>query len=569
MNKKVLSILLSLQLIVMPMALAESSNQDAAAEQFRENPEAKASGNMSEQLLMMATSAIGSTYMFACIGAGLGGIYPSMVIFAGGSIIYVASEILGGKAQSDAHKKKAEDLKMLQSKMKEGGGGDVQRLALEQALKEEKDTLEYINKKKTWLMAVMAAYYASAAAAVLENVSTGFVANFAILNCAPSIQASLPVAAALGLAFGFMAGSASGGGTMSKIGGMIVPVIFTAGLTLVPQSAMPATRIVMASVSALLATKVVSQLDEKAKIVKENISMMERVLGSFDEQTQSSPGQNGLAIETPDNERTNSAAAAQTGSANRNGNAAISAIPETESNPEIAKTCASKSDTSLKFSADCSNPVKMIQPRFDPQFNVPTLNAAATAVTDLNNALTSGGGAKADVAAANLASMAVKLRGVRDNLVKQMNEKLVAKGKAPMDLEAETKAAIAKINRDLVNGKDSAGLPLMASIEALTPSQLTPAPTIEEKVSLVPEVIQASVPTGASMAMGEGNTSAPEAMTVAEVAPEPIPKLEDYETLESDVSNRKTDSLFDMVSNRYKKNYGHFFKKRDLQESTP
>ncbi len=60
------------------------------------------------------------------------------MLFMGGSVVNIAGEIMAGKAQNENHKMRSSDLRMLSEKMKNTVGGDLQKEALEQALKEEK-----------------------------------------------------------------------------------------------------------------------------------------------------------------------------------------------------------------------------------------------------------------------------------------------------------------------------------------------------------------------------------------------------------------------------------------------
>ena len=133
---KVFAVILSLQLIIAPVAIAQGSG---AGEQFRQNPnsEAKKPSYMN-QVKSIVVSAIGTTAIMACKNFFL---LPSLAVFNAGSLIYIASELMGGKSQGDFHKRKAEDLKMVEEKMRKQAGGEAQKEALEAALKDEKEIL--------------------------------------------------------------------------------------------------------------------------------------------------------------------------------------------------------------------------------------------------------------------------------------------------------------------------------------------------------------------------------------------------------------------------------------------
>lgn len=120
-----------------------------------------------KQGLAISTSIVGSNIISQCI---VGLKVPSIATFLAGSVAHIMSELAGAKAFNENHNKRLEDLKVVEQTLK-SQGGEVQKELLEQKLKEEQATLEYLRSRKTWLTAVAVMYATATGLAVMEEVS--------------------------------------------------------------------------------------------------------------------------------------------------------------------------------------------------------------------------------------------------------------------------------------------------------------------------------------------------------------------------------------------------------------
>ena len=211
---KFFSVLIALQLILSPVSMA-AGNQSTTEEEQKIDPSnpSKVSependpvyeGNSqnksgydfyAKQILSMSTSIIGTNIISQC---SFGMKIPSIATFMAGSLVYIASELLGAKKQNENHNKKLDELILTKEKLAAlKGGGEVQREAIELKLKEEKDTREYLLSRKGWLLAVTTMYTAAAGLAILEETGgisagvgtgtstcTGLSAMYAAKDCA-------------------------------------------------------------------------------------------------------------------------------------------------------------------------------------------------------------------------------------------------------------------------------------------------------------------------------------------------------------------------------------------------
>jgi hypothetical protein len=117
--KKLFSILLSLNLILTPVALAQQGQAEVDA--YKETGTGSAGGYdfYSKQVLVLATSSLGASILTQCPGAFK---LPSMITFMSGSVVNIIGEIALGKASNEAHKRKLSEIKIAEEKLAKKGG---------------------------------------------------------------------------------------------------------------------------------------------------------------------------------------------------------------------------------------------------------------------------------------------------------------------------------------------------------------------------------------------------------------------------------------------------------------
>jgi hypothetical protein len=191
--KKIFAIIMSFQLILMPVALAEQAATGNDAYAKTGNGSSGGYDFYINQVLMVGTSTIGSTIISQCPGAIK---IPSMIGFIAGSLTHFASELLGAKEKNDRNKKNIKDLEVIAEQFKKEG--DSEQLEIyKRYYQEEKDNLEFLRNRKSWMIAVTAIYTASAGLAIAEEVyshAAGVTAGTA--SCATVSAAYAAVSAA-------------------------------------------------------------------------------------------------------------------------------------------------------------------------------------------------------------------------------------------------------------------------------------------------------------------------------------------------------------------------------------
>lgn len=553
---KVLTVFLSLQLILAPVAIAQS-----AGDQFRDGPAKKGGMDLyAKQILSIGTSAIGANILTSC---KLGAMLPSLMIFMGGSLVNIASEIMGGKALNENHKKRASSLKMLEEKMKQTPGGDLQKASLEEALKEEKETLSYINKRKMWAMAVTAAYLAATIASQIENVRSFNVTDpqqptITYVPCKPSGMSKF-TSLAVSLAWSMgpsLLGAKQEGGMISTVGTMLLTLGPQVGILegLIPSMySTPNKRAITFGAATVLQGLIVKGLMDRAKVTKGNIEKLENAIAAFKDQTNTD---NGIAQDNSSASPLFNAEGAQIDPSSGRSYA----LNQLADGSSLPKECWTSTSKGMEYSASaCKSPVRLPSANFAGGINVPTLQSAAKLSGDLAQQVARGDIGAAEASAAALGSQAGKLKEIRDNIAKQLNEKLKAKGEKPVDFEAESQKQAAQMMADFnkLSGSSSglAGLGSNGLDAALAETEKDKKD--ESNVTTATAGAGIDVPSATGGIITEGIVNDPslsgEILASSETA------NVDYEYNMNDVSERQDVSLFEQVSNRYMFQYNKLF----------
>jgi hypothetical protein len=542
--RKFFATVIALQLMLLPVALAQSSG-----DQFRENPGAKGGGNYAKQILSLSQGIIGSSIITACPA---GAKSTSLLVYMAGSLAYIASEILGGKAQNQNHKKRASDLKMIEEKMKGGSGGDVQKASLEQALKEEKETLAFINKRKMWMMAISAVYAAATGLAVMEmaNPTENLIPACPETGGAAILGVSLGTAKIVAIAYSFVGAMTGEGGMISMLAPLAMMIKSVSNF--VPRLyARPQARAITFGVSTALSGLIMKGLMDQAKVTKDNINKLEKVLANWKESTQTTTT---LAQDT---DLDKAGAGSITGASSEN--SALRMLAE----GDVPKHCWSNSPEGMSFSeASCKNAVRLNRPQFDANLNIPTLSTAANLATDMANGFATGNIGAAEASAAQLGSMAGRIVQTKDNLQKQLNDKLIAEGKNPIDFEKEIQSQLNQQMQQL--GAAGGG----ASLAAL-PTDPNAGKLVDEAKEKPTDIQTASAgatistPPGASGVFSEGLTDDP---SLAQI-PVALDEKAEFDYEEKDISEKQDVSIFQQVSNRYLFSYPKIFDMRRPEDA--
>ncbi len=546
---KLFTLVISFVLLVAPVGFAAEN----ASDQFSSNPEAKAKGSMMNTLMVMSTSAMGTSIVVGCAGGGV--LAGSSVVFAAGSLVYLLGEIAGGKDQNKVLKKRASDLELLKDKM--SGGGDVQRAALEQALNEQKDTLKFINKRKMWLMAVNVAFTGAAGLAIAESIPPGSLL-FAMV-CPGVLPASSPWLLAIGGAYAATVGLTSG----EPIAALLGPVLFVAAGIFVPGLTAPQTRAIVMSAAAATAFMLTSELGEKAKVVKENIEKLEKALAQFD--SESGTEQNSSLAQTESD-----ALANQTDRSGAAGSASLNALSGNTAALQDSKTCASKTSDgkSISLSSNCSNTLKLASSPTSLNANLPDLTQAAQTSAEMANAFAAGNIAAAEVSAASLNAMAARVNAAKDSALLKLNAKLAETGQPKLDLDGETKKMVASMNSSMAGAIEKGGAPLMAAVGPMTGLGSTSGLIKADESSKVTAVTSAPIDGPSLRPVTEAILPESGIANSGAVKPEKTDSLDNYEVNVEDVAKNSGASIWQQVSNRYLMNYGKFFERKRVESVT-
>ncbi|HLW55744.1 MAG TPA: hypothetical protein VKY27_00060 [Bacteriovoracaceae bacterium] len=546
--KQIFTIIMSLQLLLLPIAPAYAKEGEAST---------------ANQLLALGTTIIGSNILTTC---KLGSSTPSLLTFFGGSLVFIASEILGAKAQKAFIEVKKDEVQQLKATMKEGG--DLQRKILESKLSDEEAKLEFVQKRKKWTTAVTAIFYAATALAVMEGlcVYNPFTApecpHWAMAACdAPSSLASGELTTWLIVGAYGLGTSSAGGGSISSYGSLLYTaislIVKSTGSIVATAYNNPIGRAITFGAAGILAQVTVQDLSKIEGDLEDNIKEIKAIIADFKETTTDPNGldDDKLAIEL---------------ASNVNGQQAGANVKRMNRGADLNKSCWGKDEKGNQTYSEgaCKSPVKVARPRFNPNFQLPVLESVANTSAEMADAVARGDMAAADVHAGTLASNAMRVKQIRDNLMNQFNEQSKKQGKKGIDFDKAIQDRIASMNNNLNKGLASRGMTLasLAPSNSISKDKKEPEEVKQEiKTAASEETIATDPQDDFNFSIDEG---VDEDMAIAQDAtPAPTHTLEDFETQESDILAKPEVSIFDQLSNRYFLNYKRIFKVQEPSQA--
>jgi hypothetical protein len=556
--KKLVTVLMCLNFILTPVAPIMAKDDKSSSE--------KPGGGAfyANQILSIGTAALGSNILLSC---KLGSMFPSLQIFMTGSVAYIASEFMGAKAQQAFLKASTEEVEKFKKTMNEGG--DLQREIIEIKLKEEKDKLGFVKKRKTWMMAITAIYTAATVAAYMEmtklaacEAATGGACSaLRIAGCTPEGAASAGlITKGLTAAYAFGVGS-SGGGPISTYGGMgvalasLVPAI---GAKIVTFYQTPMNRAITFGAAAALSAGVMLGLGGAEKKITSNIKDLEKLLADFKQKTYDENGNLLGGSEADHGSQYDQDKSKQYDIKTLNGQ-------------QLAKHCWQNTSQGMNYGEDaCKVSTKLNRPKFDMKMNLPTLASVGNSATDLGQAVSDGDMGKADIEAGKLAANAMRMNQIKENIQKQMNDQRKARGEKPIDFKAEEDKKIASMMTDLNKQSAGADAPALASTgnkASLDSLEKNNRNNQSSSTTTSTNTSTAGAPSS-NFKFDEGASD--EGVATANYQePTNLPEsLDDFEINAGDISKKSEVSIFKQLSNRYLLNYTKIFEKKKKLEDT-
>jgi|GEM_PF-3075072 len=615
---KTLALILSLHLILTPVVYANNAGDQFRAESTKEESGmmSSAKGFFKKQMLAVAYSSFGGGVILSCSMAAL---QPSLMLFMAGSVTHLMAEFQGGKDQKNLLKMKAEKLKMLESKIEQGG--NVQRESIDAALRNEEELLRFTENRISWMSAVQAMYTAAAAMAFFEFILSLPPPPFGpgILKpdigvCVPAV--GLPVSLSYGTAFVLAFSFASGGmssAAMTAGSGYLIAKLFPALIPAVDIAiSTPLNfalgRAAVFGAGAALIGSVVSDLNQTKAVLQSNITLLNKVKNNFENETNTNIG---LATNTSTGE--NRVASELAFNALKENNKLTKEFKneiKTLAQTDRVKDCLGKNGNNISISSsNCLNPLKMNRVSF-PQSNIKipdSIKNTTNLAVDLANASAQGDVDQANLISKDIASNALRLDSDMNNLLREVNKNLKAQGKPEFNFEEEKKKILAgsdsafdtSLKSINTNGSGFTDKDLLASVSGLGLSKIKSdtlkdsdsnrvnsltqvnsdklnndnqnstkgsSPSFSEKMSNLQEV-NAAYEKELEKARGVG--AKVDLLSAQNASDGSAAAMNKYKNAK-DISLDTEQSIFDQVTNRYFMNYSKFFeKKKSLDSATP
>ncbi len=549
---KFFAIILSFVLIIAPVNSARAMSM----------------GPIANQVLGLGTAAVGSTIILNCLAPKS----PSIYVFMAGSVAYIAAELLGGQQQKKHHKDQEQKVDEVKKTM--ANGGDLQKATLEAKLKEEKDQLAFVQKRKMWMMAVSAAYGVATALALAEGSSLLGLTPDGCGPTGPGVAAVSTTKYAIIAAYSFLSVKAGGTGMLGSAavvgiaGALMYFELVIPGLITQITTAMnnPYSRAAIFGGATAIAGFVLMDLMSSETKLKDNIKKMEKLLADFNKATQdtNSVGETGGSTSGSTGGSTSGANGGSTSGGNggvnggsKNGDVTLLADGI---KPEV-KSCVSSGGAGIVFSEKaCQRPLRLNRPNFSANFGTDTLRSQSNIATDFANALNAGDTARADVLAGQLANGAARVEKAKLAALDAINKQRAAQKKKPLNFDQEVQRTLASMQAGANRSLGLKGLNLSdlnkkgeAAVSETKPEEGPTGPVAESG--------------GDAVAMpSAGSDSSPVSTEdpAATVATTPASTMEEglanFEGSEQDISKDPETSLFQQISVRYILNYTRFFR---------
>ena len=546
--RKLFVLLISFTLIISPISMAQEQEPGYWDRSY---------DFYAKQGVMLVNSFVGSTALVTCPGAFA---TYSMWAWSAGTLIHLGVEYFTKDEQQTRLNQKIESLKVLSDNLQKEG--DAAQLESLKELKIEHEQMrDFMTARRNWTWAIQIMYDIATILAILEwtevIVTLGVKSN--VIVCKPK---GPWVTLGMSLLFSLATGLQKDGGTPSMIGGAAANLsmlsefkgkFFKAiggiadGISLAVST--PPGRTFVFGGNAILSGMVLGGLYERVEIAEKNVADIDKVINNF----KLTNTTNELDF---DNNPGGGAAAA--GAGPKAGQ--IKKLAEVKKIPK----CLGKSGDNFSYGeGNCKNPVKITMPQFKLQGNFPTLSKGLALGVDMANAVAAGDMQKAEIAGAELTSMAARIKEIKNKLQDKLNADLKKAGKQPVDFDKEFKQQLANMTAPV--SSDVSFSPSLASTPPTSNS--SEAKTTQEDNSLkMPEIVSpqaASTETLSEPEVSEG----PETKVAEKSLDE---SLNEFEVPVEDISKESTASLFQQVSNRYLLNYTRFFQqKKSLEEAGP
>ena len=432
--KKFISIILSFSLMISPIGFTSKAIADV--DEHKKDLEKKLKfANQANQLVGLAIGTVGSTVLLKCKLSK-----PSIMAFQTGSVAYIYDEVTSAEKLAKQMKKQAEKLDALKSS--NPIGGEIQLAAMEAQLKDQEQSLKFIKRRIGFLTAISVAY----TGALVATVAEGFAVSPPPI-CIPNkllTSKSLKM-----LSKGFLILSTSGGKpkvnatmvaaltsnliknksteNLEKVTPIVDNTVMTAMNSAVTRGAF------FTLLTATMIFVIRDELVEQRKVTEKNISDLKTVIKNFKESLKSDGG---LTIGKEDGELDPlDVAKINNGKGSVVKPNTISDIQGAEE--DSSKTCIG-SDYSISEAA-CSNKLKLEKLQLDRSIYSPELISEIQGVQDFTNAVIDGDVERAETISAGMQNSATRLQKINEDLLVKINQKLVADGKKPLNLDEEAK----------------------------------------------------------------------------------------------------------------------------------
>lgn len=551
--KKIFSIILSLHLIVTPIAaVAEEELYTLTGTGSRDGIALYLNS------VVVTSSGVVGSKLYQCTAVS----YTfSHYIFMAGAVTLLASEIAKATQEKEAIELKQKQIENQTLASQKPGEGltaeqkDTQVDLLEAAKTEEERIRDILQNRMNWMTAVEVVYWLAVGGAVAEillhafSTYTGYTDDSLTCNDTSGSKNLNPAMIAIIAAYGFNYSAAAtqqwGQVLMQGVqAGAYIKALKNAdsfvSKTINSGVKNSALRAVTFGVFAGYATYVRTGYKKNKDRADKNIETLNALINEWKNasisETTIEPGD----VPTQNNNPTN-----QPGT--------IKPLPVNQL--AQATNCVSAGSSGLEVSSNaCKNPIKF--DRSSLKFDSPYLQSMSNLSMDMADAMARGDSASAQIAVNQLNANASRIKKEVATLLKKADEKLKKAGKPSLNLASSIPSQIASLEGDIKKMAMDSKLP---TTDAPAVAQETKSEKDNAPVAVAPIVVVPEVKPDTGLLVGES------AEISAVAAPEPE-SIDNFVLNENDVLKKPEVSIFKQLSNRYFLNLPKILERKKVEE---
>ena len=554
---KIINTLLSFILIISPLSIQASEIVPGANQDKYSNGTSGSGTQYGRDFYLlqgkMIAMAVTAGNMVTCVPLSY---HFSHYPFILGGANFMVGEVDNANDNSDYHKRKLDDIKLDEKKLNLAVRGtvtsleiDAQSTALKNKLDDEIQNKKSMESRLKYAKRSKFLYELAMGLAITEGILnlasfwTGFTPDILIcpgLIGGMAMTGMVAVYGAAAMSFDKSNGKVglNQAAFMALLTGEIL--IYSAAAIIAVWSAVG--RAAYFGLAANVAGDVVDGLEQRITIVDGNIKLLQTLLTDW--LKNSNPGDAGIAegASVPPSMGGDGQPSLHISSPTAGGVAAAAPVRSNQ-----LPACASSSASGMNYSPSACNSPHQFNINL-PKMDRPELSQITSQALTFGNEVMRGNTQRADVLAGGMLANASRLKEIRGELMKELNQKLVKAGEKPVDLDA----VIKEKHQEMMNGMRSDSLKAGLGMPSPMLSHSSSQPEVKSHSDSIPAAATVTIPKMDAPQLGLNSDTKSDPTGLSDEEKDIMSA--NYDRNKGDYKTSEDDSLFLVVSKTYVRN---------------